>query len=68
MNPTPARPPTASIVPCGIDCAYATLLRDPAGGWVRCAQPDRERYVAPEDCDCSCFRPRSPSPATLPAS
>jgi hypothetical protein len=35
---------------------------------VHCAQPDRDRYVARENRECSCFRPRRPRPATPRAS
>lgn len=68
MNPLPDLAPNALLMPCGTDCAYATPLPGRAGEWVRCAQPDRDRYVAREDRECSCFRPRRPPPAAPPAS
>jgi hypothetical protein len=68
MNPLPDLATNALLLTCGTDCAYATPLTGRAGEWVHCAQPDRDRYVARENRECSCFRPRRPRPATLRAS
>jgi hypothetical protein len=68
MNPLTDLATNALLLPCGTDCAYATPLMGRAGEWVHCAQPDRDRYVARESRECSCFRPRRPRPATPRAS